>query len=84
VLVLLFACFLARALAGQGLLHPLFLAGFQVEGVTLHFLNDVLLLYLPLEATQGVFERFAFLQSDFCQTNYTPKPVLWDSSVIAR
>jgi hypothetical protein len=34
------------------------------------------LLHLPLEATQGIFERFAFLQSDFSQLNYTPKPVL--------
>jgi len=52
--------------------------------VTLHFLDYVLLLHLPLKPTQGVFQRFAFLQSDFCQRNYTPKPVLWDSSVIAR
>lgn len=81
---LFFALFLAAALARQRLLHPLFLAGFQVEGVTLHFLDDVFLLHFPLEATQGIFERFAFLQSNFCQTNYTPKPVLWDSSVIAR
>jgi hypothetical protein len=42
------------------------------------------LLHLPLKATQGVFERLAFLQSDFCQRNYTPKPVRLDSSVIAR
>jgi len=41
-------------------------------------------LHLPLKATQGVFERLAFLQSDFCQRNYTPKPVRLDSSVIAR
>jgi hypothetical protein len=33
------------------------------------------LLHLPLEATQGIFQRFAFLQSDFSQRNYTPKPV---------
>ena len=42
--------------------------------MTLHFFNDVFLLHFALEATQGVFERFAFLQSDFCQRNYTPKP----------
>ena len=52
--------------------------------MTFYFLNDVLLLHLPLKATQGVFERLAFLQSDFCQRNYTPKPVRLDSSVIAR
>ena len=84
ILFLLLACFLACAFARQRFLHPLFLAGFQVEGVTFHFFNDVLLLHFPLEATQGVFQGFAFLQSDFCQRNYTPKPVLWDSSVIAR
>jgi hypothetical protein len=53
-LLLLLACFLACALARQCFLDPLFLAGFQVEGVTLDFLNDVLLLHFPLEAAQGV------------------------------
>jgi len=76
-LVLLFACFLAGALACQRFLDPFFLAGFQVEGVTFYFFNDVLRLNFPLEAAQGVFERFAFLQSDFCQRNYTPKLVLF-------
>ena len=75
-LVLLFACFLAGAFACQRFLHPFLLAGFQVEGVTFYLFNDVLRLHFPLEATQGVFERLAFLQSDFCQRNYTPKPVL--------
>ena len=82
--ILLLACFLACALACQRLLHPLFLTGLQVKRVTLYFFNDVLLLHLPLEATQGVFKRLAFLQSDFCQRNYTPKPVRLDSSVISR
>ena len=40
-----------------------------------HFLDDVFLLHFPLEATQDIFQRFAFLQSDFSQRNYTPKPV---------
>ena len=53
--VLLLACLLACALARQRFLYPLFLAGFQVKRVTLYFLNNVLLLYLPLEATQGIF-----------------------------
>jgi hypothetical protein len=74
-LFLFFPCFFAAALARQCFLYPLFLAGLQVKGVTLHFLDDVLLLHLPLEATQGIFQRFAFLQSDFSQRNYTPKPV---------
>ena len=76
LLVLLFACFLAGTLACQRLFYALLFTGFQVKGVTFHFLDDVLGLYLTLEATQSVFERFAFLQSDFCQRNYTPKLVL--------
>ena len=75
-LVLLFSSFLAAALARQRFLHALLLARFQVKGVTFHFLNDVFLLNLTLEAAQSVFERFAFLQSDFCQRYYTPKLVL--------
>jgi hypothetical protein len=45
--------------------------------VTFYLFNDVLRLDFPLEATQGVFKRLAFLQSDFCQRNYTPKLVLF-------
>ena len=76
-LILFFACFLAGALACQRFLYPFFLAGLQVEGVTFYFFNNVLRLDFPLEATQGVFKRLAFLQSDFCQRNYTPKLVLF-------
>jgi hypothetical protein len=75
-LLLLLACFLAGALACQRLLHPFFFTGLQVKRVTFHFLDNVLLLDFPLKATQGVFERLAFLQSYFCQRNYTPKLVL--------
>jgi hypothetical protein len=53
-LVLLFASFLATALARQRFLYSLLFAWLEVEGVTLHFLNNVLLLYFALEATQGV------------------------------
>jgi len=67
----LFACAFAR----KRLFYPIFFAWLQVEGVTFHFLNYVLRLHLPLKATQGILERFAFLQSNFCQRNYTPKPV---------
>jgi hypothetical protein len=81
---LFFSRFLATTLPRQCFLCPLFFARLQVKGVTFHFLNDVLLLHLALEATQSVFERFAFLQSDFSQRNYTPKPVLLDLLVIAR
>jgi len=53
-------CFLTRlltaALAGQCFLYPLFLARFEVEAMTLHFLNDVLLLDLPFEAAKRIFQ----------------------------
>jgi hypothetical protein len=35
--------------------------------VTLNFLDDVLLLYLPLEPAQRIFERLAFLNANLCQ-----------------
>jgi hypothetical protein len=54
-LVLLFPSFLATALARQSFLRALLFAGLQVVGVTLHFLDDVFLLHLALEAPQGVF-----------------------------
>ena len=53
-LVLLFASFFAAALARQRFLYTLLLARLEVEGVTLHFLNYVLLLHFALEAAQGV------------------------------
>jgi len=54
-LVLLFTSLFAAALACQRFLHSFLLAWLEVEGVTFHFLNDVLLLYFALEAAQGVF-----------------------------
>ena len=41
--------------AGQGLLDPELLTRLEVEGVTFHFLDDVLLLDFALEAAKGVF-----------------------------
>ena len=43
------ADFLAAALAGKSLFDALFLPRLQVEGMLLHFLDDVFLLHLPLE-----------------------------------
>jgi len=42
--------------------------------VTFHFLDNVFLLYLPLEAAKRVFKGFALLNSNFRQKNYTPLP----------
>jgi len=72
-LVLLFTSLFTIPLARQRFLHATLFAGLQVKGVTLHFLDDVLLLYLTLEPAQCIFKRFAFLHANLCQSNYTPK-----------
>jgi hypothetical protein len=51
----------------QSCLDATLLTGLQVVGVTLDFLDDVLLLYLPLEPAQRIFQRFAFLYANLCQ-----------------
>jgi len=53
-LIRLFANLFSSTLSRQGLLHPAFRARLQVEGVALHFLNDVFRLNFALEATEGV------------------------------
>ena len=78
--VLLFSCNLFRffanllssTLSRQGLLHPALCARLQVEGVALHFLNDVFRLNLALESTERVLYGLAFLQPNFCQTHHLP------------
>ncbi len=67
LLVLFFTCFLTAPFASKGFFHPLLLAGLQVRGVTFHFLDNVFLLYLPLEAAKRVFEGFGLLNSNFHQ-----------------
>ena len=61
---------LASSLARQGLLHSSFLARFEIKRMSLDFLNDVFLLDFPFEATQGVFQRLAFLEPDFRQSTH--------------
>ena len=63
---------LAAALASQSLLHPLLLTRLQIKGMFLHFLNDVFRLNSTLEAAQGVFQGLSVLETNFCQSNYTP------------
>jgi hypothetical protein len=72
-LILLFTSLFTIPLARQRFLDAALLAGLEVEGVTLDFLDDVLLLHLTLKPAQCIFERFAFLHANFCQTNDTPK-----------
>jgi hypothetical protein len=52
--------------------------------MSLDFLDNVFLLYLPLKTAQGIFEGFSLLQSDFCQLNYTPKLAQMGQIFIAR
>jgi hypothetical protein len=35
-------------------------------------LDDVFLLHLALEATKGILQRLALLQSNFCQSDHLP------------
>ncbi len=65
-LVLLFSSLLAIPLASQSCLDATLLTGLQVVGVTLHLFDDVLLLYLPFEPAQRIFERLAFLNANLC------------------
>ena len=65
------ATVLPVSFASQRLLGPELLTRLQVKGVSLHFLNNVLLLDLTLEAAKGVLQRFALLKLYFRQTKYT-------------
>ena len=82
VLILLFASLLAIPLARQCCLDAALFTGLQIVGVTLDFLDDVLLLYLPLEPAQRIFERLAFLNANLCQEIPTSKPGEWPVFII--
>jgi len=62
-----FTNLLSGTLSRQGLLYSTLCARLQVKGVTLHFFNDVFGLHLALKPPQGILDRLAFLQSNFCQ-----------------
>ena len=49
------ATFLPVPFAGQRLLGPELLTRLQIEGMALHFFDDVLLLDFSLEAAKGIF-----------------------------
>src|SRR5258708_14802236 len=54
-------------LAGQGLLYAALLTGLQVIRLPFYFLNNVFRLNFTFETTYRIFQRLAFLSSDFCQ-----------------
>jgi hypothetical protein len=66
-LIRLAALLLARTLSRQGLLGTSTIAWLQVERMLLDILDDIFLLYLPLEASKRAFDRFAFLYLHFSQ-----------------
>jgi hypothetical protein len=69
LLVLFLSCFLTASFASKRFLHPRLLAWLQVKGVTFHFLDDVFLLDLALEAPKRVFEGFSLMNANFRQKN---------------
>jgi hypothetical protein len=73
-LVLLLANLLTSALASQRGLYPFLFTGFQIKGVALDLLDNVLLLYFALEAAQRVLKGFTLLQPNFRQTDTPPNP----------
>ena len=84
-LVLLFAGLFSAPLASQSFLNALFFARLQVEGMTLHFFDDVFLLHLAFETSKRVFEGFALLNTDFSQNElHPPTSPKEDPIVIAR
>jgi hypothetical protein len=72
-LILLFTCFFAIPLPCQRLFHTAFFTGFEVEGMTFDFFNDVFLLDLALKPAQCIFKRLAFLNANLCQRDYTSR-----------
>ena len=64
---------------GQSLFDPLPFTRFQVEGMTLYFLNNIFLLYLPFEPPKSTFDRLAVLNLHF--RHYENTPSTWASEI---
>lgn len=69
-LVLLLADLLTITFASERFFDALLFARLQVEGMALDFFDNVFCLHLALKATQGIFKRFAFLNSNLCQEKH--------------
>ena len=83
-LVLLFPSFLPAPLSRERFFNALLFAGFQIEGVPLNLLDDVLLLHFPFESAQRILEGLALLKSDFRQETTPPSWSGVDLIVITR
>jgi hypothetical protein len=81
-LILFLASFLAIPLARQSCFDAALFTGLQVVGVTLYFLDNILLLYLTLEPAKRVLERLAFLYANFSQKRSTSEPALKANPII--
>ncbi len=66
-----FGLLLAAPLASERLLGALLLAGLEIVGVALDFLDDVLLLHLSLKTAKSALYGFAILNSYFSQARVT-------------
>ena len=73
-LVLFLADLFAVSFACKSFLDATLLTWLQIEGVTLDLFDDVFGLHLAFEATQCIFERFTFLNTNLCQWKNTSKP----------
>ena len=71
-LIRLAALLLPRTLARERLLGAAPITGLQVERMFLDILDDIFLLYLPLEAAKRAFDGLAFLYFDFSQALLHP------------
>ena len=67
LLVRLATLLLPRSLARQRLLGAAPIARFQVEGMLLDILDDIFLLYLPLEPPKRALDGLAILHFHFSQ-----------------
>ncbi len=63
--------FLPVTLASQRRFQTMLLSGWNVEGMTLNFANDVFLLYLAFETSQRAFEGFVIPKANLCQNIFT-------------
>src|SRR5688572_32866738 len=66
------ALLFSASLTSEGLFRPALVTRLQIERVLLDILDDIFLLHLPLEAAQGAFDGFAFLDLYFSQALSTP------------
>ena len=67
VLVLLATLLLAQSLPRKRFFCPALLAGLHVKAMLLDLLDDVFLLHLTLESTQGILKRLILLNDHFGQ-----------------